>query len=92
MEESSSLSTPNTIMGLGQEEVDQEEKGMERINLPLELIQEVKEDFSGECLDDSLFGPCPPRELSRKWMEEKWIPLVIMVEDVQVLPNGFYIF
>ena len=39
----------------------------------------------------SFWAPSPFEQL-RKWMEEKWRPMDVMVEDVQVLPKGHYIF
>ena len=63
-----------------------------RINLSLDLVRKVEESLSGRCLVGLMFGPRPRVKQLRRWMEEKWRPLKVMVEDIQVLPKGHYIF
>ena len=63
-----------------------------RVNLPFELIQEVEEDFASRCLVGLPFGPRPPIEFLRKWMEDTWQYLEIVVKIVEVLPKGYHIF
>ncbi|MCO5560560.1 hypothetical protein L7F22_014175 [Adiantum nelumboides] len=63
-----------------------------RVNLPIDLIREVEEDYAGRCLVGLLFGPRPPVEYLRKWMEDTWRALEVEVKAVQVLPKGYYIF
>ena len=63
----------------GHKSVDFEGKTVARINLSLDLVREVEESLFGRCLVGLMFGPI--KQL-RKWMEEKWQPMDVMVEDV----------
>ena len=71
----------------GHRSVDSEGKAVARINLSLDLVRKVEESLSGRCLVGLMFGPRPPVEKVdggqlRKWMEEKWRPMDVMVEDI----------
>ena len=72
---------------------DCEEKAIAKINLSLGLVRKVEESLSKRCLVGLMFRPRPRAvEQLRKWMEEKWQSMDVMVEDVEVLSKGHCIF
>lgn len=62
-----------------------------KVSLPLDIVREVEADYAARCLVGLLFGPIPPVETLKRWINDTWTPLGVEVESVQVLPKGYYI-
>ena len=63
---------------------------VKRVSLPVDLVRELEGDYAGRCVIALMFGPRPPMEVLKKWVEDTWAPYNVQLESVQVLPKGYY--
>ena len=71
---------------------DNQSHSTKKISLPIDIVREMEGDYSGRCLIGLMFGPRPPMESLKKWVEDTWGPYGAQIKSVQVLPKGYYLF
>ena len=61
---------------------------VKRVFFPVDLVRELEGDYAGRCVIALMFGPRPPMEVLKKWVEDTWAPYNVQLKSVQVFPKG----
>lgn len=50
--------------------VDTQKYTTTEVNVPIDLVRKLEGDYVRRCLVGLMFGPCPPLEVLKRWIDK----------------------